>query len=58
MSDEIKNAENEAPKAEQSTELSETALDQVTGGTKTVDVASPTLYGTVCTGKHYPEVKI
>jgi hypothetical protein len=32
MSDEIKNAENEAPKAEQSTELSQSALDEVVGG--------------------------
>jgi type VI protein secretion system component Hcp len=38
--------------------LSDQQLDNVTGGTKVVDKASPTLSTLCCTGKHMPKVTI
>ena len=55
MSDEIKNTETDAPKAQPTEEaLPEAALEQVTGG----GTASAKLYEAVATGKHIPKVVI
>jgi type VI protein secretion system component Hcp len=51
MSDEIKNVETKIAKAEPPT-LSEQDLEQVVGGTKTTDKASPTLFEACSSGKH------
>jgi type VI protein secretion system component Hcp len=58
MSDEIKNVENEIAKAESSPTLSEQELEQVVGGTKTTDQASPKLFQLCCSGQHYKTVTL
>jgi type VI protein secretion system component Hcp len=35
-------------------ELSQQQLDNVAGGTKSTDLASPNLFAQCCTGKHIP----
>jgi type VI protein secretion system component Hcp len=55
MSDEIKKVENEAPKDDSVTALSEQALEQTVGGTHMVDKASPVLMQACATGTHLKE---
>ena len=38
--------------------LSDRELDSVTGGTKTVDAASPNLFMGCCTGKHFANATV
>jgi bacteriocin-like protein len=38
--------------------LSDKELDSVTGGTKTVDAASPNLFMGCCTGKHFANATV
>jgi type VI protein secretion system component Hcp len=58
MSDEFKNVETEMAKAEPSPTLSEQELEQVVGGTKTTDKASPKLFEACSSGKHIAKVII
>jgi type VI protein secretion system component Hcp len=44
----------EANVQNQAVELSEQQLENVAGGTKTVDAASPGLFAFCCNGKHIP----
>ena len=46
------NAQNRA------VELSEQQLENVAGGTKTVDAASPSLFAFCCNGKHIPNATL
>jgi type VI protein secretion system component Hcp len=39
-------------------ELSELQLDNVAGGTKTIDTASPNLFSKCCNGNHFNNVKL
>lgn len=55
MSDEIEKVENETSKDEP---IAEQALDQVVGGTKTVDKASPNLFNACANGTHIKSATI
>jgi type VI protein secretion system component Hcp len=39
-------------------ELNDRELDSVTGGTKTIDAASPNLFKGCCTGKHFANATV